>query len=180
MRCRICGPVFWPVSRTLPEATQRGPSISYPDLDKTEAELFTRLCGFLWMTGDRVTPLVFDHTAKIYNRAGINFESLAHLESIGLIQYGDAGPYQYIDQSKRCLMVYFGRSITLEMPTDNGIEIGRTILTSIGRELVQICGNNPIDGFWEYVMDQWKKYSPKPVVEERPGSASDTMNNPST
>ena len=148
------------------------------DLEKTEAELFTKLCGFIWEIGDRVTPLVFDHTAKIYTRTGIDFESLAHLESIGLIQYADAGPYQLIDQSDRCLMVYYGRPITLEVPKVKGIAVGRTILTSIGRELVPICGSKPVDGFWEYVMDKWKIYSPKPVSEKKPASASNTMNKP--
>ena len=56
------------------------------DLDKADAELFAKLCGFGWMMG-RVVPLVFDVQAEIYNKHGINFNSLSHLESIGLIQF---------------------------------------------------------------------------------------------
>lgn len=41
------------------------------DLDKTEAELFAKLCGFGWQIGN-VVPLVFDFQAEIYNRYGIN------------------------------------------------------------------------------------------------------------
>ncbi len=45
------------------------------DLDKTEAELFSELCGFGWQIGD-IVPLVFDVQAEIYNRYGINFSAL--------------------------------------------------------------------------------------------------------
>jgi len=48
------------------------------DLDKQDAELFTRLCGFGWMIGN-VVPLVFDVQHVVYNRHGINFDSLGHL-----------------------------------------------------------------------------------------------------
>ena len=152
---------------------------SMADLDKQEAILFTQLCGFVWKLPERVIPLMFDDSAKIYNRAGINFESLVHLESIGLIQHSDAGSYQFIGPPKRCRMAYYGRSVTLELPKGKEIEIGMAILTRIGRELAPICGSKPVDGFWEYVMDRWKNYLPKPVTEQRPAPGSDTTNTPS-
>ena len=51
------------------------------DLDKGDAELFTKLCGFGWMIGN-VVPLIFDVEAPIYNGQGINFNSVSHLESL--------------------------------------------------------------------------------------------------
>ena len=36
------------------------------DFDKSDAELFTKLCGFGWMIRN-VVPLVFDEDAEIYN-----------------------------------------------------------------------------------------------------------------
>jgi Protein of unknown function (DUF2806) len=41
------------------------------DLDKSDAELFTRLCGFGWVIGN-VVPLVFSERQEIYNNVGIN------------------------------------------------------------------------------------------------------------
>ena len=148
---------------------------SIADLDKQEAALFTQLCGFTWKIPGRVIPLVFDDTAKIYNRAGINFETLNHLESIGLIQHNDVSSYRF-SPLKRCRVAYFGRSVTLELPKDNEIEIGTAIFTRIGRELFPICGSKPVNGFWEYVRDKWKDYLPKPVTEKRSASGSDTTN----
>ena len=60
------------------------------ELEKPEAELFTKLCGSGWMIGN-VVPMVFDHRAEIYNRNGINFNALSHLESIGLVQLSVTG-----------------------------------------------------------------------------------------
>ena len=56
------------------------------NLDKGEADLFTRLCGFGWVIGNFV-PLVFDQKANIYNKDGINFTTLSHLDSIDLIRF---------------------------------------------------------------------------------------------
>ena len=152
---------------------------SIADLDKQEAILFTQLCGFVWKLPGRAIPLVFDDSEKIYNRVGINFESLAHLESIGLIQHNDAGSYRLIGTSKRFRMVYYGRSVSLDLPKGKEIEVGMAILTRIGRELAPICGSKPVDGFWEYVMNRWKNYLVKPVTEEMPPPGSDTTNRPS-
>ena len=59
-------------------------------------------------------PLVFDVAAGIYNRQGINFSSLSHLDSIGLVKFdGMAGfinkdPPQEIDRGLLRQDAYFG------------------------------------------------------------------------
>ena len=40
------------------------------DLDKVDAALFTKLCGFTWFIGNLV-PLVFDVNAEIYKKTGL-------------------------------------------------------------------------------------------------------------
>ena len=54
------------------------------NLDKEEASLFSRLCGFCWSFAGE-NPLVFDTRSEIYNKSNINFDTLSHLESIGFI-----------------------------------------------------------------------------------------------
>ena len=136
------------------------------DLDKGEADLFTRLCGFGWVIGN-VIPLVSDHKAEIYNRQGINFSILIHLESIGLIQFNHLAGFVRQKLPKRFTVSYYGRSLTLEMPSDAGntLELGKVLLTRVGQELAPICGSKPVEGFWEYVKDQWKEYLPKSGTE---------------
>ena len=131
------------------------------ELDKSDAELLTQLCGFCWVIGDFV-PLVFDFQAEIYNRHGINFNTVSHLESIGLVQGGFTG-FSKLNLPKRFIVHYYGKPLFLEMPkdADNKLKIGQTRLTKIGQELAPICGSKPVDGFYKYVREQWKQYLPK-------------------
>ena len=132
------------------------------DLDKSDAELFTKLCGFGWMIGG-VVPLVFDEKAEIYNGHGINFGTLSHLESIGLVQFSGIADFQRRNLPKIFTLYYYRKPLLLEMPEDvgNQLSIGKTYLTKIGEELAPICGSKPVDGFYDYVKDRWKRYLPK-------------------
>ena len=132
------------------------------DLGKDEATLFTKLCGFGWEIGE-IIPLVFDEKADIYKRHGINFSSLSGLDSIGLIQFNALNNLFKEGLRQKVLVHYYGKPLLLEMPryTDNELVIGQALLTRIGQELAPICGSKPVEGFWEYVKNQWKEYLPE-------------------
>ena len=129
------------------------------DLDKSEAELFSKLCGFAWNIG----PLIFDEMGEIYNREGVDFGTLTHLDSIELIQFDHISGFTRIQLPKQFTFSYYGRPLVLEMyeETDNELYAGKVLLTRTGEELAPICESKPVDGFWEYVKDQWKQYLPK-------------------
>ena len=101
-------------------------------LDKAEALLFTKLCGFIVFIGEP-TPLVFDESAQIYNRHGIDFSSLSHLDSIGLIQYGGLTGFLRKNMPKKVTAWYYQRPIILQLPKDieNDFDIGKVLLTRI-------------------------------------------------
>ena len=44
---------------------------------------------------------------------------------------------------------------------DNQLELGKALLTKTGQELAPISGSKPVDGFWEYVQDKWRKHLPQ-------------------
>ena len=131
------------------------------DFDRSDADLFTILCGFGWVMGN-VRPLVFDVQADIYNRYGINFNTLSHLESIGLIQFDGLVGFSSLKLPKRFAVYYYGKPLSLEMAEDanNELDTGKVLLTKIGQELAPICGSKPVEGFYEYVKGQWKEYLP--------------------
>ena len=131
------------------------------DFDKSDAELFTKLCGFGWMVGS-FAPLVFNFEAEIYNRHGLNFDSLRHLENVGLVRVDGLG-FKRSNFPKRFVVHYYGKPLSLEMPKDAGneLEIGHMLLTQSGQELAPICGSKPVEGFYEYVKNHWKQYLPK-------------------
>lgn len=143
------------------------------DLDKVDADLFTKLCGFGCMLSSFV-PLIFDVQAKIYEEHGLTFKALCHLESIGLIQFNHLSTFGLTRLPKKFYGFYYGQPLLLEMPNDEGNElvIGHVVLTKVGQELAPICGSKPIDGFIEFVKEKWKSHIPAPATEQgAPGDA---------
>jgi hypothetical protein len=105
-------------------------------LDKKDALLFTKLCGFVWLVGDRV-PLIFDSKNDIYTKNSIDFSSLKHLDAIGLISFESLSGYQRTGFGKKALAIYGAKTITLEFPQneDNSLSIGHVIFTDVGLQL---------------------------------------------
>lgn len=138
------------------------------DLDKEDALLFMHLCGFGWMIGN-VCPLIFDVEASIYNNQGINFNSLSHLESLGLLQFNHLSGFRRLGIPKVATVFYYGRPITLTFPkdSDNDLELGKVRLTRAGQQLASVCAPTPVQGFFEYVEKRWvgKFLIPKPETE---------------
>jgi uncharacterized protein DUF2806 len=95
------------------------------DLDKEDAILFMKLCGFGWMISN-VCPLVFDVQASIYNDHGVNFNSLSHLESLGLIQFDHLAAFRRLHIPKVATVFYYGQPVTLTFPNDadNDLNLG--------------------------------------------------------
>ena len=146
------------------------------DLDKDDAILFTKLCGFGWMIGN-VVPLIFDVQASIYNDAGINFGSLSHLESLGLIQFNHLSVFRRLRLPKSPTVFYYSQPVNLTFPKDNDneLELGHVLLTRAGQQLAPVCGSRAVDGFFDYVKTRWVNQSllPKPEIEPiiPPGAA---------
>ena len=130
------------------------------DFDKSDAELFTTFCGFCWVIGE-ITPLVFDINAEIYNKHGINFDTLSHLDTIGLIHFERTSSLTLGKAPKA--MSYYGKRLDFSIPEsiiDAAFYIGHARLTKIGEELFLICGSKPVDGFYEHVKQRLSRYLP--------------------
>ena len=146
------------------------------DLDKRDAELFMRLCGFGWIIGN-VVPLVFDVQHEVYNRHGINFTSLGHLESLGLVKFNNIQGFKRLKLQKKTTVCYYGRAVELTFPKDgdNELVLGQVLLTRAGRELAPVCGSTPVDGYFDFVYERWAGQSlvPKRENEQRAGGTAD-------
>ena len=131
------------------------------DLDKRDAELFQTLCRFGWAVG-KFTPLIFDSQAPIYNNLGINFDSLSHLDSLGLIQFNSLAGFSRTGLPKSFALTYCGQPLQLVIKEgqENQLSIGQILLTQAGQELAQIVKVPGVQGFYGYVKEQWKSHDP--------------------
>ncbi|HET7205492.1 MAG TPA: DUF2806 domain-containing protein [Terriglobales bacterium] len=136
------------------------------DLDMRDAKLFTSLCGFDWVLGGIHVPLIFDLKAEIYNRSEINFASVSHLESFGLIHVSTPGGFSLSIASKKMTVYYYGKHLELAFPdANNELQVGHVRLTVAGEELAQICGSMPVEGFYDFVYEHWKRLVAGPQTE---------------
>lgn len=140
------------------------------DLDKEDAVLFTKLCGFGWLMGDDVWPLIFNVQESIYHDHGINFLKLIHLESLGLIQFNNLSGFRRLNVPKATMVHYYGQPVTLtfENETGNQLDLGNVVLTRAGQQLAPVSDPTPVDGFFEYVSNRWAGLSllSKPKTEQ--------------
>ncbi len=142
------------------------------DIDKGDAEVFMRLCGFGWMIGN-VVPLVFDVQAEIYNLHGLNFGTLSDLEALGFVQFNDIAGFKRMKLPKKFTVFYYGTQMELTFPkeADNELVLGKVLLTRAGQELAPFCGSTPSPGFFEFVYNKWAaqglvlKREPVPAFE---------------
>jgi hypothetical protein len=136
------------------------------DLDKSDAELFTNLCGFTWQITTLV-PLVFDVPHELYDRFGINFNTLAHLETLGLLKFAAIGDFHRDNLPKITTAIYYGRSTNITFPFEinNQLDIGKVLFTRAGQELASVCGSKPVEGFFDFVYDRWASESLVPRRE---------------
>lgn len=125
-------------------------------LDKSDAILFQSLCSFCWFLGNLV-PLIYDVDAPIYNRRGIYFNSLKHLDEIGLLSFENLAGYRRLHLPKKTTIFYYGTPINIEFEneSDNFLEIGKVLLSKTGQELVPICGSESIPEFFDYILEKW-------------------------
>jgi hypothetical protein len=136
------------------------------DLNKNDAALFTALMGFGWILEDELHPIVMGYTNVIYRDRGIKYDSLKHLDDIGVLKFsGSNDQFALHDFPKPLAISYFGVQLQLhfEHETRNELSVGTVLLTRIGSELAPICGAQAIEGFLEYCLEHWQKQGCRPA-----------------
>lgn len=126
-------------------------------LDKSDAHLFTRLCSFV-LTGGEFIPAVLDYNAEIYKRHEINFATLTHLDSLGLIKFNSLAGFMLQSLPKKVALSYYGTpiSFTLQNESNNNLEIGNVWLTQVGQQLAPVCGSSANPEFLTFMFNHYK------------------------
>jgi hypothetical protein len=132
-------------------------------LEKQDAIDFNNLCRFAWDL-DPMTPIIFDTSHNIYRENGVNYNSIINLVSLGLASMEPSGlsaPITALDHN----IYYFGESYCVSFEPSNddllgnheSFKIGGCLLSKIGLELYNMCEIDPVDGFVDYVVEQWSR-----------------------
>jgi hypothetical protein len=118
-------------------------------------------------------PIIFDVTNDIYIRGGIKFTDLTHLESLGLIRFENFVAFKRYGFPKRATVYYFGSPVELTFPLEenNGLPMGKALLTRTGQQLASVCDARPVEGFFDFVYNAWAGESlvPKPENTQTTG-----------
>lgn len=142
---------------TMPESFSKRTVDFVASIDKKDAALFTALGQFVW-TLDEPTPIVLDMHAELRKSCGLGFSALKHLDAIGLISLESVAGYTAKGLPDRVDIEYHGRQVILEFqgPDENHLDVGKALLTTVGKELFPICGATPSDPFFFSVLEHWR------------------------
>lgn len=130
-------------------------------MDRADAETFSKLCNL--SNCSLGEPIVFDTNDQILLKAGLQYQDLAHLDSIGLVQLSE-GFSSFVRQGvgETVHIEVAGKILTMKPPEPEkgeprNILFGRLMFTRTGRELRRFAAFEPIDGFYEYCVEHWHK-----------------------
>lgn len=127
--------------------------------DREDAKIFQRLCRFAWRMDGRWYPMVFDLDAAIYVDHEISFDTLKHLDEIGLLTFNQLRGFAAIFDSP-CTISYYSTPLSLEVGTaPNSMPVGNVLLSQSGQELANLCQTELIPAFIDYCISRWNDIS---------------------
>lgn len=128
------------------------------DLDKADAELFSKLCGFCWDFGG-LRPVIFDPAHAIYKQEGLGFDALAHLDTLGLLTFNPTTGFTVgAPGVKIATITYSKKPLALQLKEpDFRFDIGQVLFTRAGVQLAEISGCAPVEGFYEYIFNHYSE-----------------------
>jgi hypothetical protein len=137
-------------------------------LQKQEAHLFTSLCGFVVLDLDVPTPVILDDRAPIYGHHGLGYQSLSHLESIGLIRFHRLTGWHRGFSDEQVMLDYFGDRRSFKLIRDQTgrpiLRYGKVEFTTTGEQLFRIAGAAPVTDFWAYTQGVWQTMGIQPLT----------------
>ena len=167
----------------LHEALNRG-RLGHRDMD-TLAKLtvqdwgaFTWICSFSSFINGRITPLIFNFGDDIYRDSRLGSPDLDSLIATGLITKEGTGDVytlgitdeglsiKYFDEEEFTVKrlpapiarSYLGRTMTKPHPLDDHLNVGVVDFTQVGRTLGFLTPCSKVNGFVDYLENQWEEY----------------------
>lgn len=130
-------------------------------MEKSDAEMFTRLCGFCWDICGTVPVILSDGPLEgsVYDKNGIGRTELRHLAEIGLTSAQGLAEITRGPADRPVTISYFGTSYDVCVErSPHQINVGSYQFTRVGLELAPISGATEVAGFREHVLTMWTKF----------------------
>ena len=166
-------------SRILAGEANRPGSFSKRTLDfvgsisRLEAEAFTRLCSHVWDIPDKSAPIIFELDSELCRENDMTSETLAHLDSLGLIHFVEIGAWGTDNLPDTITVSYHGNALELSIPRSpgektGGLETGHAIFSPMGLELSHIVDAPPLEGMMQSTLKYWaaQGHESKPLGPE--------------
>ncbi len=127
------------------------------DLEQSEAQALRDLSNFVWHLSGTPIPLIYDTKHTVYSNSGVSNGSCTHLKELGLLNYTPPIMSHAVVE-EGAMASYHHQRIKLESITNHrGLDIGHATFTLAGMQLFGLCDPRRIDGFFEYVLQEWQK-----------------------
>lgn len=143
-------------------------------MDRSDAEIFTRLCRF--SANSLNATLVFDTSHQILANNGLTWADLSHMDTVGLIQFETLSGFVQYGFPETVHIEVAGEIIEFQIKENKGkrqISTGKVMLTRIGLELRRFVQFEPAEGLYDYCIESWAKdkhctlSSPYPKIQIR-------------
>ena len=138
---------------------------SLENFGKRDAEFFISLCRFVCYVSSEPIPFIQNPNHEICTQNGINSGALEYLCALNVIESatfwgggrGVTRPIPRLDPGESITILYFHEELEyVNAGKDRDeLNIGSIAFTSIGKELLSICENKKVDGFYEYLKHNW-------------------------
>ena len=140
---------------------------SLENFRKQDAEWFISLCGYVCEINTEKIPLIRDVNHEVCTKNGINIEVLEHLCALNVIEsdsffFGSRGTTKpsvpRLNSGESISILYFDKKLDYvnDGEKTTSMDLGIITFTSIGKELLSICDYKQVDGFIEYLKQEWK------------------------
>ncbi len=127
-------------------------------MDKKDAESFSTVCRFAANLGDP-TLMIYNTKDSFYRQNGINYSTIMHMESMGLVQQNTLTSFNRELKKSRGYVIYFSERLWVDLSELDPpvFDVGQVVFTHAGFELYSVCEPLPIPGFLDFIKQLWLK-----------------------
>lgn len=127
-------------------------------MSSDDAESFELICRFKLMGDDGPLLFISSHREEIYKNNGLNYGTLLHMASIGLVQFQPTTAFS-IAFDKYPVVLTYGKDSLKIFSNDNEARtsVGTVIFSEVGFDLASICNSEYVEGFVEHTVDVLKR-----------------------